>query len=314
MIHTPTTFVIGAGASCVHGLPTGNQLLKRARDLTAQSEIFQLLLQTGVPLEHLDAFIAGIKRSAVRSIDSYLEKRQQRPATIEAGKAVIAALMGSAIYDASKQTHSGGEDWLDELIEQMHQGAPDWKAFSEHNSAVRFVTFNFDRIIEDRLGEIVTGLYERVTAQQVAKAFPVTHVHGQLPPVPSVPLISSQFNGFSGEWPRWVTTARAEIRVAHESVPSPVTQEAREAVRRSHILCFLGFAYDPANLDRLDLAGASSVLPPNAKKEREVYGSAFGLPPGRQSNVQTRFQGKVKLGKADEQCRDILLNYHVLRG
>jgi hypothetical protein len=43
------------------------------------------------------------------------------------------------------------DDWLGEIIDQMSDRANCRRDFDAGNSEVRFITFNFDSIIEDRL-------------------------------------------------------------------------------------------------------------------------------------------------------------------
>ena len=59
------------------------------------------------------------------------------------------------------------------------------------------------------------------------------------------------------------------------------------AVRRSKILCFLGFAYANDNLARLDLPTSLRLA------YRDIYGTAFGLRPGETAWVTDQLPGAV---------------------
>jgi len=316
MIACPTTFVVGAGASCAHGLPTGSELLKQARGLNADSPVFQLLHQSGVSLERLQRFIARITPTTVRSIDSFLEKRQLEPEIISTGKAVIAGLLGESIHNGRKRKQTNGEDWIFQVIDHMHQGVADWPAFAKRNSPVRFVTFNFDSIIEDRLAEIVRGIFDNPspTAEQIAEVLPVIHVHGQLPPVPSDALFSDSIQPFPAKWIQWVKDAQKTIRIAYEDGPYTQALPAQDAVRCAHVLCFLGFGYDRGNLERIGLPDAFGVLPPNSATSPAVFGSAVGLSPGFQQEVKTRLRGLITLASSDHACEQVIAEHHILRG
>jgi hypothetical protein len=54
MIHTPTTFTVGAGASVPYGLPTANELHATAKALKPESDIYQLLLETSAQARPCD--------------------------------------------------------------------------------------------------------------------------------------------------------------------------------------------------------------------------------------------------------------------
>ena len=79
------------------------------------------------------------------------------------------------------------------------------------------------------------------------------------------------------------------------------------AVRRSKILCFLGFAYANDNLERLHLP----------KSERlnygQIYGTAFGLRPGEKAWVKDKLANGADLGGESEGCIDFLRNHHIFR-
>jgi hypothetical protein len=62
MILTPTTFVIGAGASSPYGLPTGMQVKQRACALSQRSDMYQLILKdSSISMDTLDRFLEDLK-------------------------------------------------------------------------------------------------------------------------------------------------------------------------------------------------------------------------------------------------------------
>ncbi len=84
MIRTPTTFVIGAGASRPYHLPTGRELHASAIRLRSNRDPHQLLLRTlakgGIADEgELYRVLDELKAHPARSIDAYLESRQGHP-------------------------------------------------------------------------------------------------------------------------------------------------------------------------------------------------------------------------------------------
>ncbi len=184
MIRTPTTFVIGAGASYPYGLPLGAELLKQARAIDHGDDLVQLIgrLPTGVDV--VQRFMADVKKTPIRSIDDYLAKRQDDVHLMKIGRAVIAGLMGRTIA-SNRRRLEPSEDWLGQIIEWMSTGAHSRAAFDEGNAAVRFVTFNFDSIIEERLIRDVADLSNPpVAPRRITDIVRTIHVHGRLPDLP----------------------------------------------------------------------------------------------------------------------------------
>jgi hypothetical protein len=62
MIKTPTTFVVGAGASVPYGLPAGEALWRLATQLEPGIDVFQLLHGSGFNVERLRQWIDDVRR------------------------------------------------------------------------------------------------------------------------------------------------------------------------------------------------------------------------------------------------------------
>src|SRR5437773_4470325 len=120
--------------------------------------IYKLLVGRSYPADQLDAFIGELRSVRVQSLDSFLEKRQHEQNTVRVGRAVIAALMGQPISE-SKNAARSDDDWWPHVFERMHQGAATGAAFLAGNSNVRFVTFNFDALIEEHLCRDVQPMF-----------------------------------------------------------------------------------------------------------------------------------------------------------
>jgi hypothetical protein len=245
MITTPTTFVVGAGASCPYGLPASANLHKKARDLQPRTDVYQMLLATGLQVGELNDFLEDLRQHPAPSIDAFLEPRQDRPATMRVGRRVIALLMAEAILAMRERDPTAGEsDWLGYVIERMRRGAATPSDFAGGNCDVRFVTFNFDSIIENRIAKAIRSISrggnDRVIEAAVAAMCRVIHVHGRLPELPSVPLRIDEFGSSHGPWVEWLVRAETEIRVILDDINPSTLSAARECVSRPGVLCFLG--------------------------------------------------------------------------
>ncbi len=91
------------------------------------------------------------------------------------GKAVTAALMAEAIAGAEDPLVD--KDWLLHIVQRMLDNASTWESFVENNAQVRFITFNFDTFIEDRLARLFHDSFPSQYDGTAAKVCPVTHVY-----------------------------------------------------------------------------------------------------------------------------------------
>ena len=229
------------------------------------------------------------------------------------GRHLIALLMANVIKNVGDLTkHRGDHDWLGYIIDRMRRGAPTSRDFANGNSGVKFITFNFDTLVEQRLEHAIRAIYRGESPSQLTAAVDsvcrVIHLHGRLPPLPSVPLFVDFIQGYDRSWGEWLPKAAEEIRVVHDDIDADTVRAAREVVAASKVLCFLGFAYDPTNLHRLNLPGVFALT-----HHIEIYGSACGLRPGEQARVRGKLMNQIELGGEQQDCRAVLRHFHVFR-
>ena len=101
-----------------------------------------------------------------------------------------------------------------------------------------------------------------------------------------------------------------------DDIDPNILADAQNAVKRSEILCFLGFAYASDNLEKLDLPNARNLGLDGQYTTRWIYGTAFGMRPGETTPVTNKLTGYIPavLGDESEGCFDFLRNHHILRG
>lgn len=240
MIKTATTFIVGAGASRSYGLPVGIELKRKAIELKPRSSVFQLLMACGFRAEHITSVVADLQQHPAPSIDAFLETRQQSESTMRVGRALIAGVLGEIVLSKRLIPSKSDDDWLAYVIERMHRGAPTWEHFVGGNKNARFVTFNFDSIIEDRITAAVNQIYDDARASEAAIRFNrtnVVHVHGQLPSIPQSPIEDQITGGVTQEWKRWLPEASGRINVVLDAIPDDALEAARGRQRlRSGLL------------------------------------------------------------------------------
>lgn len=171
------------------------------------------------------------------------------------------------------------------------------------------MTFNFDSIIRDYLDSAITRAYRGSTEVALAlEAIKVIHVHGQLLPPPKNFVTGGSFGDINNEWTAWVRAATAEINIVQDSINEQTLTNAHDALRKAQVICFLGFAYHPDNLRRLDIANTIK----DDSVRQHVFGSAFGLSLGEHAWMQSRFK-KISLGNEKFGCRQVLRDFHIFR-
>ena len=314
MITTPTTFVVGAGASNDYGLPTSAELRMEANHLAPHDTAYQLIIGSDLCTpEKLNKVRDDLRTQGTTSIDEFLFTRQDDPVAMKIGRALIALLLAKR-FDKVESHDSLGDyplDWLGYIIGKMHTGAPDCDAFARGNTEVRFVTFNFDSIIEDRLEKAIRNLYSapEPQLQETVSAIhgQIIHVHGRLPPPPHSQLQLLYL------WKDWLSSAISHIRVVLDDIEDNILEATQQAVKRSEILCFLGFAYAKDNLTRLGLLESIDRDVKGNRVDRGIFGTAFGMRPGETDAVENRLANNIKLGDETQRCLDFLRSHYIFR-
>lgn len=321
MITTPTTFVVGAGASTDYGLPTSSDLRQEAHYLQNQNPVaYKLILVAKLCTnEQLNTVLDDLRTQGTSSIDEFMFARQNDPLAMTAGRALIALLLGRKLVElrSPDSLGAGQTDWLGYIINRMQTGAPDCEAFVQGNTEVRFVTFNFDSIIEDRLEKAIRNLYRgaaepRLQAAVSAVQDQVIHVHGRLPRPPDHPLPRHEFTA-GHSWLDWLQSAQSKIRVVMDQIEPEILDASQEAVKRSKILCFLGFAYAQDNLKKLGLPEVIHVGADGQWVNRNIFGTAFRMGKGEIASVNDKLAG-AELGDGTERCLGFLRDHHIFRG
>lgn len=295
MISTPTTFVVGAGASVPYGLPAGKEIMDVARTLNHESRSFlfkmvQEIVSGGAG--RLNDFLNALRDNDDETVDDFLDSQ---PEFVSVGAAVIVAFLGHRINQAvSRQHPSDADDWITFLVRRMAAGVA-LEEFATKN-LVRFVTFNYDSVLEVRLARALARKYGNTREQDAAAVvhkLDIVHVHGKLP---------VQTEGPSLEWLREAT---GSLRLTRQSLDNFELDRAAGYVKSASVLCFLGFAYSEANLDRLDI--------PSSLGSVDLYGTAYGLPENVKARAATRAKRSIKFGAQEQGCRPFLEHTDVLR-
>lgn len=188
MIGPETLFILGAGASKPYGFPTGGEL--RAYICKEFPKHFAPIVRRGTKtvsqrqkelIGSAEEFAEIFKHSSIPSIEQFLALN---PELSDIGK--IASVSSILRFERSSRfrgdMESPSQDWYSFLYRRMTEGfsSPDSYRKSGENG-VSFITFNYDRSLEDFLFVSLTNSFwqakvsEQILLQQEAgraDAFP----------------------------------------------------------------------------------------------------------------------------------------------
>jgi len=332
MTDKKTVFVLGAGASCPYGYPSGSHLRERiclSMDATGHGELVKAVGN--------DRLVGDFKRtfesSSTKSIDLFMARNLN---LAPVGKYIIAFETFRAeqdsqfreqaewLQEAYKRRHPNdvgreaylkrkdfqGGDWYLYLFNRLTEGLVNLPDFSD--GRVSFVTFNYDRSLEHFLYESLRNSFTEVPEDNIVQSLrklKILHVYGQIAPlkwqdsdlgVDYRPQISESL----------LQKTAANIKTIYEQKESPDINEALRLLSQAGQIFFLGFGFAPENMGVLRLPG---VIP---QVNCHVYGTALGLYETelkRMSNsIKERFPWQISeycvTIKAMD-CLDLLRNY-----
>ena len=277
MISEPTVFVLGAGASCPYGFPSGIGL--RADIISSFCDQYQHYMESDPNLERYSAqesnkakkFTDTFKKSSTKSIDLFLARN---PEFEDIGKMAIALIILKAEYNSKfrESMKDRSLDWYSYLFDRLTDGLfkkDNYSRFSENN--VSFITFNYDRSFEHFLYESLIHSFNNIPAKNINEQINqlrIIHVFGQISglewqELPSKLEYRHEVNRIN------VQELVKNLRIIYEEKENPDLEEAQQLISEAHNIFFLGFGYSKENLGLLN-------IPVILKKEQQIRGTALG--------------------------------------
>ena len=144
-------------------------------------------------------------------------------------------------------------------------------------------------------------------AWEMAKRIPIVHVDGSLGAFSPSLLHRGAGSPFT---PTEYGQAAESIRLMYEDRNSqPGVEEAKGVIKASECICFLGFGFDPDNIDRLEL-GTCCAPPPTGKS---VVASRYQVGEGEWGRTVKRMvPGSLTPVNRDWDSLDLLRETNVL--
>ena len=267
MIHEPTVLVLGAGASMDFQYPSGFGLKRRVLDVLGPQQPIRALVQAcGFDQLSIQNFRTALAHSGALSVDTFLEHQSQYLAL---GKAAIAAALIPLENADNLFPPSSSPTWLELLLQRLHGPLDSW-----NNNQLSVVTFNYDRVIEQFFSQALMSRY-RISLQKAAallqETVSIVHVHGSLGALPHFNTLLSRPYSPQLSTPI-IQEAASGIMIVHEGTSgSPEFEKAKELIRKSVHVVFIGFGYNPTNLERLDIRRLGQNL--------RLMGTSVGMTP-----------------------------------
>jgi len=336
VIDKKTVFVLGAGASCPYGYPSGARL----RELICHPEEFVNYKHLWNSVQNISEvqvkqFKDAFEKSSIKSIDIFMANN---PKLAPVGKYIIAF----EVFRAESQSCFGekaklqqeelayainhgkfvprklllitlfqGGDWYFYLYNRLIEGLVGPNALPDFSDGkIAFITFNYDRSLEHFLYESLRNSFTEVSEDRIIQSLSqlkILHVYGQIAPLkwqnPSdyvdyKPLLSESF----------LQNTANNIRTIYEQKESPELNEARQLLAQAEQIFFLGFGYAEENLEILKLSDRT-------KRTSWIYGTAFGLENGELNDYRNKIiewlpvdsSQRVRVENMD--CLKLLRNY-----
>lgn len=323
MLRTRTTLIVGAGASAELQFPTNAELLariiqgydfKRTNSETSTRD-GQLLLRNIYKLaEKLNKKVEDVAAAAERlrnacrlgrSIDTVLEQYDHDPLVVACGKLAITFFMGQAesrsnlkdIPRVEGELPLQGkiaEYWIYQLGQLITSGVPRSK-IGQTLEQLTIINFNYDRSVEHFLPYALVMAYgiELKEAQQViAEKLDIVHPHGSVGRLPLQKGEAPQAE-WGVEQPWNIHAIAAQLKSLNErSADRNALRDIRLSVASAKRLVFLGFGFQPQNVDLL----FENTLSHNP----EVLISTYGMSSGNAATVAQMIRRLAGLESADQ--------------
>ncbi|MBN2020965.1 MAG: hypothetical protein JW749_12170 [Sedimentisphaerales bacterium] len=278
MIDKKTVFVLGAGASCPYGYPSGSQL-REDICLRFKNRYIEYL-NSAEPnygaredkISIVDHFAKTFLKSRIQSIDLFLANNRRLAST---GKYIIAfeILEIENKSHSLEQSYQLQQDWYLYLFNRFIRGITTGDRLPDFsNGKIGFITFNYDRSLENLLYESLRNSFNDIPEHEIyrcLKSIEIIHVYGQIAPLQwqnqadyvgyGTPLNEALLKKIS-----------CNIKTIYEEEKTSALEDAHDMLEAAERVFFLGFGYAPENMEILK-------LPRIISKTSKFYGTAFGL-------------------------------------
>lgn len=164
---------------------------------------------------------------------------------------MIAKILIGHEEDTSLYSLSCEDDWYTYLWRE-HMFDTDYESF-RRNLKVSFITFNYDRSLEHFMFNAIQKTYNRSDEEVkcIIEQMNIIHLYGSLGPLKWQDAYGYQYSNTDDV--RRLLLCIDEIHILQNEREQHF-HKAKEIIAQAENVIFMGFGYDPINIDRLDVA------------------------------------------------------------
>ncbi|MNH49656.1 hypothetical protein D3C85_1012290 [compost metagenome] len=305
MLHRPTTFVIGAGASRDFGFPVGGELAERiasgfnlnfeySRLTSGSIKVYEAIKRAIEGISNQSAFdlCHQIRKGLVHydSIDDYVEAASDENVSV-AAKIAISEVIGLA-ERKSALAHLGSHEnskliaglrgsWPAQLLRLALRGVKHSDISSLFES-ISIISFNYDRALEHYLYWALRDLgFADDLVIEAMNSLEVLHPYGTLGYLPWQEGISVPFGAPNVE----LEKVYGSIRTYSEQLDDKnQIYKISNAISNAETVVFLGFGFHKQNVDLL----SGPILEP-----KEVFATACGVSSSQRRAFEARIRRSI---------------------
>lgn len=320
-------FILGAGASMPFAQPSGKQLIKLITDSLiftpkrifrssisghglnslipdydiddsqTDNRLLEMILEVGFTYEKVENFRLSLMNSHINSVDAFLEHRTE---FISIGKMAIAYnLLKREKFSESRFREDG--DWYQYLWSKLVNKLAE---FPRNDIAI--VTFNYDRTFEYFIYDSFKSLYGTSDKESLSfiNKIEIIHLHGTLGSLPWQPgEVKVEFGEEIDEHHRLLKISES-IKIIHEDVTNTIEfNRAFELFESTDKVYFLGFGFNPTNLERLKIRETKS----------RIIGTSVGLTENERIQIEKDYRNIKLRGLGNIDCLGFLKECVALR-
>lgn len=339
MFRTPTTIIVGAGASADYGFPLGSGLRTKIANLinigfgdfgssleSGDHIIVECLREVSRQTGHngnINTFIPPARSMAAAmplalSIDNYLDAHKDDPNTIICGKLAIARAILMAEKDSSLWFDHRHEDsvnlaaveqtWLARFVNALTEGVSASNLDNIFDN-VTIISFNYDRCIKHFLRDAFKTYYrlEDQAAAQLVKKLRIFHPYGSTGELPwedqnGVSFGSDNLHG------RLLPIAYKIKTFTEQIEDEKLVEQMRIATQRAKQIIFLGFGFHRQNIELI-----SGEMPRSCER---IFATTMNISTSDKAVVANLLQsafrpeyGKIDIATHDGNCASLFDNY-----
>jgi hypothetical protein len=260
----------------------------------------------GFPYGLMHQFATELRLSGQPSVDAFLEQHRSNDDFGRLGKAAIAA---SLIPQEEELRLTDRTDL--KLYEYLwHQMSATPGTYSGNGLSV--LTFNYDRSFEQYLRIALRASHPEFrdggsTFVMAVSQFDIIHLYGSLGHLDAVDGHLPYGGTDIPPLPETILGAAKRIKLYHESkLDDDTLERIRLRIGEAETICFLGFAFHPANIRLLQFCGLGE-----SKKSR-YFASAFGVKEGERTSIRALLGFDIKFAPETMTSLDALRTLPVL--